>query len=145
MQPKANDQTPLGLMRLEFCAGTEFTTPADAIEAGIKSTQDWLDALDQHRLENPSHAKPTTTEPLKAEISTRKQILDYLNAFDQARRYGFSTKEIADGIKKANNTVRDILNDLTEEGLLVAIEVIRSKHRREAKRYRLAGIDEVSK
>jgi DNA-binding MarR family transcriptional regulator len=137
------DNTSLGKLRREFCAGTGYSSPDELIRAGIKTMQDWLDALDQHRLVNPSHAKPTTTEPLKAELTIRKKILDYLFSFDQSKRYGFGAKEIADGIGKTNNTVRDILNDLVEEGLLSSVQVIRAKHSKETRFYRLA-VDEVN-
>ncbi len=138
------DSTKLGKLRLEFCRGTGFDSPFDAVQAGIKSIQDWLDVVAQFKIDNPSYAKPTTTEPLKAELSTRKEILEYLSEHSLKNKYGLSTKEIAEGLDKANNTVRDLLNDMTEEGLLVAVQILRAKHSKESKVYRIAGIDEVS-
>jgi transposase len=138
-----NDLSPLGKLRLEFCQGTGYNSPAEAIEAGIKTTNDWLEMLDKHRLEHPSHAKPTTTEPLKAELDLRKQILECLSNHCITNKWGLSVKEVGDALGKANNTVRDLLSNMTEEGLLSTMQVLRAK-KSNPMLYRIAGIDEVN-
>jgi predicted transcriptional regulator len=138
-----NDLSPLGKLRLEFCEGTGFTAPSDVIEAGLKTTNDWLEMLDKHRLEHPSHAKPTTTEPLKAELDLRKQILECLSIHCITNKWGLSVKEVSDALGKANNTVRDLLSNMTEEGLVSSVQVLRPK-KGNAMLYRIAGIDEVN-
>jgi hypothetical protein len=139
-----NDKTPLGKLRLEFCADTGYNSPAEAIEAGVKSLEQWLNALEKHRIAHPhSVAKTTTSAPIASEIALRKELLEWVNAYCIKYKWGVSAKELAAALRKSDNLVRDLLAQMVEEGLLTAVKILRAK-KGNVTMYRIAGIDEVT-
>jgi hypothetical protein len=135
------DKTKLGEVRRNFCEGTGLQSPVEAIEAKVKTLQEWLDVLDKHRLEYPTYTTTTTSEPRAAEKTLRQRILDYL-AMHCQNNWGLSVKEISEARNKHNNTIRDTLTYMVEEGLLTTVQVLRER-KGNPMLYRIAGIDEV--
>jgi hypothetical protein len=129
----------------DFCAGTGYSSPEQAIAAGAKTILDWCEFL--AKIPKNSPARPIEQSPIKIantrslESWYRKTILECIAKHCEQHPWGILTREIHTQTGYQSEKIREICTDLLEEGLLVQVRVLRRGVRSDAALYRIPDME----